>query len=164
MPADVHEAAQLSLVVAQDDDRHVACPRGDIRARLRHLVTARDVLPPAAEDPLLLEPQDRRVRVPGRGQGRQRANRHAEEPNRLRGRRTAGRRIRAAADVDDHGAQVGHVLEDVAPARPGPSRVFVPAAPPNGCSVSQYIVESFTITLPTASPSVKRKARSRLPV
>ena len=45
------------------------------------------------------------------------------------------------------------------PTRPQP--VFVPAAPPNGWRVSQYIVESFTTTLPTRSPSAKRKARAR---
>ncbi len=45
------------------------------------------------------------------------------------------------------------------PTRPQP--VFVPAAPPNGCSVSQYMVESFTTTLPTRSSPAKRNARAR---
>ena len=67
MAADVEEGAQVALVVAHDHDRDAAEIAGEERARLGDLVGAAGVLPGAAEDPLALEPEHGRVRVPVEG-------------------------------------------------------------------------------------------------
>ena len=67
--ADVEERAELVLLVAHDDDRNVADPRRRERSRLRHVAEVAHVLPRAAEDPLALELEHGRIRVPAPGQG-----------------------------------------------------------------------------------------------
>ena len=62
--ADVDEAAQLAVAAAGEEDREHAGPRRRQLPRFRDLVEARGVLPRAREEPLLLEAEDRRVRVP----------------------------------------------------------------------------------------------------
>ena len=69
MPADVDERAELTVATVHDDDRHVANPAGEERSRLGHLRSDTGVLPGAAEDSLVLEPQDVGVGIPRRGQG-----------------------------------------------------------------------------------------------
>src|SRR5581483_7500087 len=63
MAADVEERAEDAVAVARDDDRRAA-GAGCEEAGLRELPEVAGVLPRAAEDPLLLAPQDLRVRVP----------------------------------------------------------------------------------------------------
>jgi hypothetical protein len=65
--ADVDERAQDAVVVADEEHRGVAGARGVERAGLGDLVRARDVLPEAAEDSLLLHLQRGRVDVPAPG-------------------------------------------------------------------------------------------------
>ena len=64
MPADVEEGAQHSLAVAHEDHRHVAHARRPEGSRLGELARVPDVLPRAPEDPLPLELEHRRIRVP----------------------------------------------------------------------------------------------------
>src|SRR4029453_11420732 len=73
MPAHVDEGIDVPRLVARDDDRDRAGRGREPVARLGHLVDAAGVLPRALENRLLLVPQDLRVRVPRRGQGRARA-------------------------------------------------------------------------------------------
>jgi hypothetical protein len=68
VPADVDERAQRPLAVAHDDHRQPAGAGGDVRPRLRDLVSPRRVLPEAPEDALLLAAQDVAVDVPAPGQ------------------------------------------------------------------------------------------------
>ena len=65
--ADVQERAQRRLLVADDDDRDSRPRRGEERAGLVDLVGAACVLPRAPEDPLPLEPEHGRIRVPVEG-------------------------------------------------------------------------------------------------
>ena len=75
--ADVDEAAQLAVAAAGEEDREHAGPRRGQLPGLRDLVEARGVLPRAAEQPLLLEAEDRGVRVPVvRERPRQAGGRH----------------------------------------------------------------------------------------
>ena len=53
--ADVHEAAQLTLLVPDDRHRYVSRARGEEVAGVRHLVGLCHVLPRAREDALSLE-------------------------------------------------------------------------------------------------------------
>ena len=62
--ADVQERAERAFLVAHDDDRHAARVAGEERARLGDLIGAARVLPGAPEDPLPLEPEHVRIRVP----------------------------------------------------------------------------------------------------
>src|SRR5918996_1439753 len=68
VPADVEERAELSLIIADDDDGDVADPGSGERARLRYVAGVADVLPRRAEDALALELEDGGIRVPGPGQ------------------------------------------------------------------------------------------------
>ena len=67
MAADVQERAQRRFLVADDDDRDAARVAGEERAGLGDLIGAARVLPGAPEDPLPLEPEHVRVRVPVEG-------------------------------------------------------------------------------------------------
>ena len=99
--ADVDEAAQLAVAAAGEEDREHAGPRRGQLPGLRDLVEARGVLPRAAEQPLLLETEDRGVRVPVvRQRARQAGGRHrANLPSGIaslarRGSRAIGVRVR----------------------------------------------------------------------
>jgi hypothetical protein len=67
MPADVHERPQIAVLVADDDDRHVTCPRGHEAPWLDELLEASSVLPRTGEDPLPLQPVNVRIAVPRGG-------------------------------------------------------------------------------------------------
>ena len=67
VPADVDERAQHPVLAADDHDRDVPRAAGEEGAGLRDGLHGPGVLPAAAEDPLLLEPVDVGVGVPGRG-------------------------------------------------------------------------------------------------
>ena len=69
VPADVHESAQISVLMADDDDRDMTRLRGHEAPRLRELLEARRVLPRTRKDPLSLQPVDLRVAVPLGGKG-----------------------------------------------------------------------------------------------
>jgi len=64
VPADVHERLQLVFAGAGNDDRHETCSAREERGRFRELPRVPHVLPGAAENPLLLEPEEFRVGVP----------------------------------------------------------------------------------------------------
>ena len=64
VPADVDEPAQNALGVADDHDRDLAREAREEVTRIRDPVGPPGVLPPPREDPLALEPLDRRVGVP----------------------------------------------------------------------------------------------------
>ncbi len=64
VPADVHERLQLVFPCAGHHDGDQPGGRREERARFGELPRVPHVLPGAAEDPLLLETQDLRVRVP----------------------------------------------------------------------------------------------------
>ncbi len=68
--ADVDEAAQDALVVADDHDRDLAREAREEVAGLRDAVGPAGVLPGAREDALALQPLDRRVGVPVRRERR----------------------------------------------------------------------------------------------
>src|SRR5947209_7863986 len=70
VPADVDKAPQLAVVVDRDHDRHGAGGRGEVAARSLQLADVPCVLPGAAEDPLQLDLEDCRIRVPGPWDGR----------------------------------------------------------------------------------------------
>ena len=87
VPADVHERLQLVFPCAGHHDGDQPGGRREERARFGELPRVPHVLPGAAEDPLLLETQDLRVRVPVERQ-----------------RRAAGERIaELGVDVNGHG-------------------------------------------------------------
>ena len=65
--ADVQERAERRLLVADDHDRHSPRVAGEERAGLVDLISAACVLPRAPEDPLPLEPEHVRIRVPVEG-------------------------------------------------------------------------------------------------
>ena len=64
MTADVDECAERVVAAAHEDDRHVARAGRHERTGLAQVAGVAGVLPGAPEDPLLLEPRDRRVDVP----------------------------------------------------------------------------------------------------
>ena len=68
MPADVDERAELALAVPKDDDWNVSGPRCEELARLGNVGHDPDVLPGPPEDPLSLDRQERRIRVPRCGE------------------------------------------------------------------------------------------------
>ena len=65
--ADVQERAHRPFLVADDDDRDTGRVGREERAWLGDLIGAARVLPGAPEDPLALEPEHVRVRVPVEG-------------------------------------------------------------------------------------------------
>mgnify|MGYP003694038659 CR=1 FL=1 len=67
MPADIDEAAQ-AVLVADDDDRHIAHCRGEVVADPGDLFAAPDVLPGPPEDAIPLSRGDGGIRVPGCGE------------------------------------------------------------------------------------------------
>src|SRR5439155_20413680 len=62
-----HEAAQLAVRVAENDDRDVSCEGGEVLAAIADELRPARVLPRLREDPLPLERVDLRIRVPARG-------------------------------------------------------------------------------------------------
>ena len=73
VPADVEERAELVLLVADEHHGDVSHARRTERAGLRDLVRPAGVLPEAAEDPLLLEPEGGGIDVPAPGKSPSRA-------------------------------------------------------------------------------------------
>src|SRR3954452_9963597 len=67
MAAYVEEPAQHAVACARDQDRLAACAPGEEGSAPVQLAEVADVLPAAAEDPLLLAAQDLGVDVPGVG-------------------------------------------------------------------------------------------------
>ena len=79
MAADVEERAQHVLPVAHEQDGNVCDSGREKRARPGQLVGATDVLPRTAEDPLLLDLEHGRVRVPAPRDGADAGRAH--DPN-----------------------------------------------------------------------------------
>src|SRR5207249_2045422 len=66
--ADVDERPQPVVAAADDHDRDAARAAGEELSRARGLSGAPCVLPRAVEDPLLLQPRERGLEVPGGGE------------------------------------------------------------------------------------------------